>query len=55
MTPRKKPYYSVRTGKNPLTAGFDIDAVRDIFKTQFIYLVPRRKLWVVEGMLVGSA
>jgi hypothetical protein len=38
MNTRTKPYYSVRTGKNPLAKGFDLDAVRDMFKTQFIYL-----------------
>jgi hypothetical protein len=34
---RKKPYYSVRTGNNPLTGGFDLDAVRDLFKTLFVH------------------
>jgi hypothetical protein len=38
MNTRTKPYYSVRTGKNPLANGFDLDAVRDMFKTQFVYL-----------------
>lgn len=32
---RKKPYYSVRTGKNPMTGSLDIDALRDLFKTHF--------------------
>jgi len=36
-TTRKKPYYSVRTGKNPLAGGFDIEAVRDLFKTIFVH------------------
>ncbi len=35
---RKKPYYSVRTGKKSLAGGFDLDSVRDMFKVQFIYL-----------------
>jgi hypothetical protein len=35
---RRTPYYSVRTGKNPLTAGFDLDTLREAFKTQFAYL-----------------
>lgn len=34
---RRTPYYSVRTGKNPLAAGFDLDILRDMFKTQFAY------------------
>jgi hypothetical protein len=37
MTDRKKPYYSVRTGKNPLAGGFDLDVLREMFRTQFIY------------------
>ena len=28
---------SVRTGKNPFAAGFDLDTLRDLFRTQFIY------------------
>lgn len=36
--PRTKPYYSIRTGKNPLSGGFDIDGVRELFKNQFIHL-----------------
>ena len=34
---RRTPYYSVRTGKNPFAAGFDLDTLRDLFRTQFIY------------------
>ncbi len=33
---REKPYYSVRTGKNPLTAGFDLDGMRALFKHQLV-------------------
>jgi hypothetical protein len=36
-TARRSPYYSVRTRKNPLAAGFDLGTLRDVFKTQFIY------------------
>ncbi len=34
---RDKPYYSVRTGKNPLSERFDLDTLRELFKTLFIY------------------
>jgi hypothetical protein len=34
---RKKPYYSIRTGKNPLAGGFDLDTVRGLFKPLFIH------------------
>lgn len=37
MTGRRTPYYSVRTGKNPFAGGLDLSAVRDVFRTQFIY------------------
>lgn len=32
---REKPYYSVRTGKNPLAKNFDLDALRNLFKSFF--------------------
>ncbi len=32
-----KRYYSVRTGKNPLAGGFDLDAMRSMFETVFLY------------------
>jgi hypothetical protein len=38
MTTRQKPYYSVRTGKNPLAERFDLDTTRELFKTVFVYL-----------------
>jgi hypothetical protein len=34
---RKKPYYSIRTGKNPLPGGCDLDTVRSLFKNLFIH------------------
>jgi hypothetical protein len=34
---RDKPYYSVRTGKNPLAKRFDLPALRDLFKTFFTH------------------
>ena len=34
---REKPYYSVRTGKNPLSERFDLDTLRNLFRTLFIY------------------
>lgn len=34
---RNKPYYSVRTGKNPLSAHFDLETLKELFKTLFIY------------------
>lgn len=34
---RTKPFYSVRTGKNPLSAHFDIETLKELFKTIFIY------------------
>lgn len=34
---RKKPYYSVRTGKNPLSNSFDLASIKDLFRTLFIY------------------
>jgi hypothetical protein len=33
---RDKPYYSVRTGKNPLSQQFDLATLRKLFKTLFI-------------------
>lgn len=30
-------YYSVRTGRNPLSGGFDIDTMRTLFREVFIY------------------
>jgi hypothetical protein len=35
---RERPYYSVRTGKNPLSARFDLPTLRELFKTLFIQL-----------------
>lgn len=32
---RTSPYYSVRTGKNPLAKNFDLDSLRALFKTLF--------------------
>lgn len=34
---RHKPYYSVRTGKNPLAANFDLATLRDLFRTLFVH------------------
>src|SRR6266581_9482059 len=58
---RKKPYYSVRTGKNPFARGFDLDAVRDLFKTMFVYFEDRGYLQedlgyrcVDEGVVSGN-
>lgn len=34
---RNKPYYSVRTGKNPLSGGFDLDATRELFRNVFTH------------------
>ena len=34
---RNKPYYSVRTGKNPLADSFDLDTVRTLFRNVFIH------------------
>lgn len=34
---RTKPYYSIRTGKNPLAARFDLATLRDLFRTLFIH------------------
>lgn len=34
---REKPYYSVRTGKNPLSQRFDLQTLRDLFKSLFIH------------------
>jgi hypothetical protein len=34
---REKPYYSVRTGKNPLSERFDLATLRDLFRTLFIH------------------
>lgn len=34
---RTKPYYSVRTGMNPLAAGFDLATLRDLFRTLFAH------------------
>ncbi len=33
---REKPYYSVRTGKNPLSQRFDLPTLRELFRTLFI-------------------
>ena len=30
-------YYSVRTGRNPLAGGFDLDAIRKLFRELFIF------------------
>ena len=30
-------YYSIRTGRNPMTAGFDLDTMRKLFREVFIY------------------
>jgi hypothetical protein len=35
---RERPYYSIRTGKNPLSAGFDLEGGRELFKHQFVSL-----------------
>lgn len=32
---RQKPYYSVRTGKNPLAKSFNLEALRKLFETLF--------------------
>lgn len=34
---REKPYYSVRTGKNPLSQRFDLQTLRDLFRSLFIH------------------
>jgi hypothetical protein len=34
---RAKPYYSIRTGKNPLAGGFDLDIMRELFSEQFVH------------------
>ncbi len=34
---RSKPYYSMRTGKNPTPARFDLPAARDMFQKLFLY------------------
>ncbi|MCC6527862.1 MAG: hypothetical protein IT373_34775 [Polyangiaceae bacterium] len=34
---RTKPYYSIRTGKNPLAAQFDLSTLRDLFRTLFAH------------------
>ena len=34
---RNKPYYSARTGKNPLAARLDLDALKYLFKSLFVY------------------
>lgn len=34
---RTTPYYSVRTGKNPLARNFDLESLRELFKTLFTY------------------
>lgn len=34
---RTKPYYSVRTGKNPLAKSFDLDTLRSLFRNIFIH------------------
>ncbi len=33
---KNKSYYSVRTGKNPLTKSFDLETLRDLFKNLFV-------------------
>ncbi|NOQ22242.1 MAG: hypothetical protein GQ565_06295 [Candidatus Aegiribacteria sp.] len=33
----EKPYYSVRTGKNPLSERFDLSTLLDLFRTLFIH------------------
>src|SRR5579871_5402297 len=37
MINRKKPYYSIRTGKNPLVQGFNLDSLKESFKTLFLF------------------
>jgi hypothetical protein len=32
---RQKPYYSIRTGKNPLAKSFNLEVLRDLFETLF--------------------
>jgi hypothetical protein len=34
---RTKPYYSVRTGKNPLSAKFDLPTLKEMFRTVFAH------------------
>jgi hypothetical protein len=34
---RKKPFYSVRTGKNPLSARFDFVTLKELFKNIFVH------------------
>lgn len=34
---REKPYYSVRSGKNPLSDRFDLPTLRDLFRTLFVH------------------
>lgn len=36
MAKRTKPYYSIRTGKNPLAGRFDLATLRELFRTLFI-------------------
>jgi len=32
-----RQYYSVRAGRNPMAAGFDLDTMRKLFREVFIY------------------
>ncbi|NBX04296.1 MAG: hypothetical protein EBR02_09625 [Alphaproteobacteria bacterium] len=34
---RSKPYYSVRTGRNPLAECFDLDIIRNLFRNIFVH------------------
>lgn len=34
---RTKPYYSIRTGKNPLAGSFDLDTLRSLFRNIFVH------------------
>ncbi len=38
---RRKPYYSVRTGKNALTKSFDLESLKELFKVVFVYFEER--------------
>lgn len=58
---REKPYYSVRTGKNPLSECFDLPALRELFRTLFVnfedegYFQESLGYWCVDvGFVPGS-
>lgn len=36
VSERKKPYYSVRTGKNPLSHGLDLKAILELFQSLYL-------------------